>query len=908
MNARLRSAGLGDIADKVDAGQRLSFDDGLRLFAAPDLLAVGWLANRERERRHGDRTYFNYNLALEATNVCVATCLFCSFARLKPGDARRPHAVARAGPGQAARSAPISRSPRSTSSTACTRICRSATTRSCCAASSAIRPGIHLKCFTAVEIAFFADLYGKTDEQVLRELHGGRPRLAARRRRRDLRAARAAARSATTSATAPATSPIHRTAHGLGMRTNVTMLYGHIETIDERVDHMLRARALQDETGGFQAFIPLAFHPDNNQMRKLPAPIGHRHAARARGVAADARQHRRTSRRSGSATGVEVAQTALWFGVDDLDGTVQEETIYHMAGSPDAEALSTARHRAADPRRRPRAGRARHALQRRARASAGDGLTCYSRNQTKRAAGGDRRDCSAWSFRARRLRKVSQSRMPRTATRHTTTMTTGTFLPVLTEVESASIRERQPLPERYLGLSDEEMARRIAAASATLGDAPGHPRPSLPARRGDQVRRLHRRLVQARARDRQAPRRRVHRLLRRALHGRERRRPRRAAPAGDPAGPRRRLLDGRHGRARPARDLLARAASSWAWRRSVMPVTYINSSAAIKAFVGEHGGIVCTSSNAAATLKWALGARREDPVPARPAPRPQHRLQDGRAARRDGGVGSERDRSAASTPRGGRAARGCILWKGHCSVHTRFTAQQIDARSRRSIRASASSCIPKCRSTSCRRPTTAARPSTSSRRCARAPAGIDLGRRHRDPPRQPARRRGGARARPCSRSISSAASARRCSACRRTTCSGCSKGWSTARSTTTSSCPTSRSTGRRSRSIGCCRFSSDARVASCRRTIRWLTHFPPLPVRLRRARTAHRRADDADPSRQASPGVRDQPERRAREASRAAREEPRRSAEGHQQRARGHPHRRAQQRRRPREPHDVLDS
>ena len=128
MQERLAAAGLADIADKVEARERLSFDDGVRLFETPDLLAVGWLANRERERRHGDRTYFNYNLRLEATNVCEARCLFCSFARLKPGDPGALHDVARAGVGQAARSAPTSRSPRSTSSTACTRTCRSATT------------------------------------------------------------------------------------------------------------------------------------------------------------------------------------------------------------------------------------------------------------------------------------------------------------------------------------------------------------------------------------------------------------------------------------------------------------------------------------------------------------------------------------------------------------------------------------------------------------------------------------------------------------------------------------------------------------------------------------------------------------------------------------------------------------
>ena len=136
-----------------------------------------------------------------------------------------------------------------------------------------IRPSIHLKCFTAVEIAYFSGLYGMSDEQVLRELKeagldslpGGGAEIFAERVRRKI---------CHDKADADRYLSIHRIAHRMGLRTNVTMLYGHIETMEERVDHMLRARALQDETGGFQAFIPLAFHPDNNQMRKLPAPTG----------------------------------------------------------------------------------------------------------------------------------------------------------------------------------------------------------------------------------------------------------------------------------------------------------------------------------------------------------------------------------------------------------------------------------------------------------------------------------------------------------------------------------------------------------------------------------------------------------------------------------------------------------
>ena len=129
---------------------------------------------------------------------------------------------------------------------------------------------------------------------------------------------------------------------------------------------MLRARALQDETGGFQAFIPLAFHPDNNQMRKLPAPSA-TETLRVHAVSRLMLDNIPHVKGFWIATGVEVAQVALWFGVDDLDGTVQEEKIYHMAGARTPEAMTTDGHPPPDPGRRPGARRARHALQRRHR-------------------------------------------------------------------------------------------------------------------------------------------------------------------------------------------------------------------------------------------------------------------------------------------------------------------------------------------------------------------------------------------------------------------------------------------------------------------------------------------------------------------------------------------------------------
>jgi aminodeoxyfutalosine synthase len=338
MEARIAAAGIGDIAAKVQRQERLSLDDGVRLFDCPDLLAVAHLANGERERRHGKLTYYNFNIRLEATNVCVASCLFCSFARLTPDSpaaytlsldqvfdklrqrAHQPltevHVVNGLHP-----DLPFEYY---------TDMLRGL---------KGVRPGIHLKCFTAVEIAFFADIYRMTDREVLERLieagldslPGGGAEIFAPRVRKKI---------SHDKADADRYLSIHKLAHELGMRTNVTMLYGHIETHEERVDHMIRARDLQDQTGGFQAFIPLAFHPDNNQMRKLPAPTA-ADTLRTHAVARLMLDNIAHIKAFWIATGVEVAQQALWFGADDLDGTVQEEKIYHMAGARTPEIMTT---------------------------------------------------------------------------------------------------------------------------------------------------------------------------------------------------------------------------------------------------------------------------------------------------------------------------------------------------------------------------------------------------------------------------------------------------------------------------------------------------------------------------------------------------------------------------------------
>ena len=271
----LERDGLGDLRDKVLARQRLDERDALRLFEAKDLAALGALANHVREERHGDLTFYNRNAHLNFTNVCVATCKFCSFARPDDRAASEGWTMSL----DEAVEKVLAKRPLGITEVHSTnglhpdlpweyylelprRI-------------HAAWPELTLKFYSAVEIHFFAEKFGKTYEQVLSELKGagvgtlpgGGAEIFASRVRRKI---------CDDKATAEQWLEVHRVAHRLGMRTNATMLYGTIERLDERVDHMARLRALQDETGGFQVFIPLAFHPEHNMIGKaFPKPTGY---------------------------------------------------------------------------------------------------------------------------------------------------------------------------------------------------------------------------------------------------------------------------------------------------------------------------------------------------------------------------------------------------------------------------------------------------------------------------------------------------------------------------------------------------------------------------------------------------------------------------------------------------------
>jgi aminodeoxyfutalosine synthase len=345
----LSAAGLLDLHDKVRAGTRLSADDGLRLFQCPDVAAVGHLANLVRERLHGNLTWYNRNLHVNATNVCEASCIFCSFARLETGDPNawtmsydqaldrikvlddalvtEVHIVNGLNPDL----------PYDYYLELMRRI-------------KAHRPDIHVKGFTAVEIHYYAEKYGMTVEAVLETMRGagldsmpgGGAEIFADRARRKL---------CHDKVDAQGWLDIHAEAHRQGIFTNCTMLFGSIETLEERVDHLLRLRDLQDRSlrdgamlpdhGGahFQTFIPLRFHNDNNRLARLASPTGH-DSLRTIAVARLLLDNIPHIKAYWPMLGTNEAQAALWYGASDLDGTVREEHIYHMAGAETPQGLS----------------------------------------------------------------------------------------------------------------------------------------------------------------------------------------------------------------------------------------------------------------------------------------------------------------------------------------------------------------------------------------------------------------------------------------------------------------------------------------------------------------------------------------------------------------------------------------
>src|SRR5215475_9716194 len=329
----LTDRSLRPIADKALAGERLSFDDGVQLYRSPDLLAVGWLANHVREKKHGGVTYYNVNRHINPTNVCVAHCKLCAFGRDPNSPGAYTYALdeiyqrADEGVRQGATEFHIvgGLHPDLPFDYFLELI----------SGLKKRHPQVHLKAFTMVEVHYFARIAKLSIEETLQKMKaagvdscpGGGAEIFHPRVRRIICDHKVSGQMWLSTA---------RKAHQSGLRSNATMLYGHVETEEERVDHLIKLRELQDETHGFVAFIPLAFHPDNTALSHIPKTTGYldlRNIAVSR-LMLDNFDHIKAY---WIMLTPSIAQIAQRFGADDIDGTVVEEKIYHDAGAKTSE-------------------------------------------------------------------------------------------------------------------------------------------------------------------------------------------------------------------------------------------------------------------------------------------------------------------------------------------------------------------------------------------------------------------------------------------------------------------------------------------------------------------------------------------------------------------------------------------
>jgi len=323
------SESMQDISQKIHNSQRLTAEEGLQLLESDDILLLGQLADEVCRKKHGDAVYYSTNLNINPTNVCVLTCEFCAFAR-RPGQeggwtysveeiVNKVRQVVPYGLNEVHIVGGLHPKLKLDYFEELIRQIKE------------VDPDMHVKAFTAVEIDFFAKLNRMTVEEVLKRLQGvgldtmpgGGAEIFSERVRKLL---------CPTKITGEEWLQVMRTAHQMGIRTNATMLYGHIETKEEIIEHLAALRELQDQTGGFNAFVPLAFHPEHTDMAHLPPTTGYEDVkvfAVSR-LMLDNFDH---IKGLWTYLGDKMAQVLLYFGVDDLGGTLLEERIVHMAGA-----------------------------------------------------------------------------------------------------------------------------------------------------------------------------------------------------------------------------------------------------------------------------------------------------------------------------------------------------------------------------------------------------------------------------------------------------------------------------------------------------------------------------------------------------------------------------------------------
>src|SRR5688500_9088131 len=339
----VRDPALFSIADKVERGERLTAADGVALFRSPDLIGVGAMADASNRARYGDRVTFAANQHINPTNVCILrkTCVFCSYARLPKEDGAYRYTLE-----QTLAEAAHARNGLTREFHIVGGLDMQAGLEYYTTMFRALKqhhPQVHIKALTAVEIAHIARIDKMSVRDVLIALReagldtmpGGGAEVFSKAVRATIADRKLAAEQWL---------EVHETAHSLGIRSNCTMLYGHVESVEDRIEHLAMLRELQDRTGGFLAYIPLAYHPDHNELgetlhRQGTATTGFddlRNLAVAR-LFFDNIPHVKTH---WIMVTPFLSQTALHFGVNDLEGTVVREKIYHEAGAHTPQALS----------------------------------------------------------------------------------------------------------------------------------------------------------------------------------------------------------------------------------------------------------------------------------------------------------------------------------------------------------------------------------------------------------------------------------------------------------------------------------------------------------------------------------------------------------------------------------------
>jgi aminodeoxyfutalosine synthase len=339
MDFLVRNAGLGDILEKIRDGERISVEDGIRLFQSPDLLAVGYLANIVRERKNANNAYFIYNQHINYSNICTNLCKFCAFGKDK--DSALAYEMTVEDVRQKVRerlSEPITEihmvggiHPDLPYSyyTDLLKVIKEE------------RPDVHIQAFTCVEIAHFAEISGLGIAGVLENLKkeglgsipGGGAEVFSPRIRK---------LTCEKKLSGSGWIEVAKIAHKVGLHTNATMLYGHIESLEERLEHLDMLRKAQDETKGFLAYIPLSFHPKNTELSKMSQMSRTSGVDDLKNIAVarcflDNFPHIKAY---WVMIGQKLSQIALSYGADDVDGTVKEEIITHMAGAETEQAMS----------------------------------------------------------------------------------------------------------------------------------------------------------------------------------------------------------------------------------------------------------------------------------------------------------------------------------------------------------------------------------------------------------------------------------------------------------------------------------------------------------------------------------------------------------------------------------------